>query len=148
MAGPDWPQYENFLTGDCGVLPDIQQEIQGFITQSKKQGIKFIKDNLSPFNPKYNNILYSISVTRDKSGDTPSAYGKAEVKITLDGDKISNKYKITPVNASNIFQPKSSDYSKEEGWAEERIISNTPGYLSTEYIIDVEELDNYFWDLD
>jgi hypothetical protein len=114
----------------------------------KKQGIKFIKDNLSPFNPKYNNILYSISVTRDKSGDTPSAYGKAEVKITLDGDKISNKYKITPVNASNIFQPKSSDYSKEEGWAEERIISNTPGYLSTEYIIDVEELDNYFWDLD
>ena len=108
----------------------------------KKQGIKFGKDNLSSFNPKYKNILYSISVTRDKSGDTPSAWGKAEMRITLDGDKISNKYKIIPINASNIWQPQISDYSKEEGWAEERIISNNPGYLSTEYIIDVEELDD------
>lgn len=108
----------------------------------KKQGIKFGKDNLSSFNPKYKNIIYSISVTRDKSGDTPSGYGKAEVKITLDGNKISNKYKIIPVNASNIFYPQTSDNSKEENWAEERIISNNPGYLSTEYIIDVEELDD------
>ena len=41
MAGPDWPLYENFLNGDRGTLPDIQQEIQEYITKHKKQGIKF-----------------------------------------------------------------------------------------------------------
>jgi len=41
MAGPDWPLYENFLLGDRGTLPEIQQEIQTFVTQQKTQGIKF-----------------------------------------------------------------------------------------------------------
>ena len=41
MAGPDWPLYENFLLGDQGILPEIQQEIQEFLAQQKKQGIKF-----------------------------------------------------------------------------------------------------------
>ena len=41
MAGPDWPLYENFLNGDCGTLPEIQQEIQEYVARSKKQGIKF-----------------------------------------------------------------------------------------------------------
>ena len=41
MAGPDWPVYENFLEGDRGTLPEIQQEIQEFVAQSKQQGIKF-----------------------------------------------------------------------------------------------------------
>ena len=41
MAGPDWPHYENFLMGDRGILPEIQQEIQEFVARQKKQGIKF-----------------------------------------------------------------------------------------------------------
>jgi hypothetical protein len=41
MAGPDWPQYENFLAGSRGTLPEIQQEIQQFVDRQKTQGIKF-----------------------------------------------------------------------------------------------------------
>jgi hypothetical protein len=110
----------------------------------KKHGLKFNKDNLSFFNPKYRHVLYSISTTRNKSEDIAAGWGKAQIRITLDGDKISNKYKILPVNASNIWRPGTTSSSKEEGWAEERIISKTPGFLSTEYILDVEELDTFF----
>ena len=117
------------------------------IESIKKQGLKFTKDNLSFFNPKYNHILYSISVTRDKSEDVPMGWGKAGYRITLDGDKISNRYKILPVNAANIWQPSNTN-SKEENWAEERILSKNPGYLSSEYILNIEELEDYYSDFD
>jgi len=41
MAGPDWPLYDNFLSGDRGSHPEIQQEISELIQRSKTQGIKF-----------------------------------------------------------------------------------------------------------
>jgi len=41
MQGPDWPSYNNFLSGHRGVLPEIQQEIAEFVQQQKTQGVKF-----------------------------------------------------------------------------------------------------------
>jgi hypothetical protein len=41
LAGPDWPQYENFLQGQKATNPEVQQEIDNFVTMFKKDGIKF-----------------------------------------------------------------------------------------------------------
>jgi hypothetical protein len=41
LAGPDWPQYENFLQGQQSKIPEVQEEIDNFVKMFKKDGIKF-----------------------------------------------------------------------------------------------------------
>ena len=100
----------------------------------KKNGIRF-----SPPQQEISNMYY-ISTTRKKQN------WKHLTQITLDGDKISEKYKISPIQASTFL-----DYDEE--WlkvvgvkidslggselTEERILSKTPGYLSPEYILSI-----------
>ena len=100
----------------------------------KKNGIRF-----SPPQQEISNMYY-ISTTRKKQN------WKHLIQITLDGDKISEKYKISPIQASTFL-----DYDEE--WlkvvgvkidslggselAEERILSKTPGYLPPEYILSI-----------
>jgi hypothetical protein len=104
------------------------------IEDIKKNGIKFSSPQQEISN------MYYISTTRKKQK------WKHQSQITLDGDKISEKYKISPIQASTFL-----DYDEE--WlkvvgvkidslggselAEERILSKTPGYLSPEYILSI-----------
>ena len=99
-----------------------------------KNGIKFSSPQQRVSN------MYYISTTRKKQN------WKHLTQITLDGDKISEKYKISPIQASTFL-----DYDEE--WlkvvgvkidslggselTEERILSKTPGYLSPEYILSI-----------
>jgi hypothetical protein len=41
LAGPDWPQYENFLQEQQSAIPEVQEEIDNFVKMFKKDGIKF-----------------------------------------------------------------------------------------------------------
>lgn len=41
MAGPNWPDYSDFLQGSRGTLPEIQEEIKAFVDRQTQQGIKF-----------------------------------------------------------------------------------------------------------
>lgn len=41
VAGPDWPSYQDFLSGNRGVKREIQDEINGWIQIFQKDGIKF-----------------------------------------------------------------------------------------------------------
>jgi len=85
---------------------------------------------------------YYISTTRRKQN------WKNKIEIILDGDKISNKYKINPIQASTFLDPPllkyySKIHSKIDSLggselAEERIISKQPGYLPPEYIIKIK----------
>ena len=85
---------------------------------------------------------YYISTTRRKQN------WKHKIEILLDGDKISNKYKIIPIQASTFLDPPPLKYyskihSKIDSLggselAEERIISKQPGYLLPEYIIKIK----------
>ena len=100
----------------------------------KKNGIRFSSPQQEISN------MYYISTTRKKQN------WKHLAQITLDGNKISEKYKILPIQASTFL-----DYDEE--WlkvvgvkidslggselAEERILSKTPGYLSPEYILSI-----------
>ena len=104
------------------------------IENIKKNGIRFSSPQQEISN------MYYISTTRKKQN------WKHLTQITLDGDKISEKYKIFPIQASTFL-----DYDEE--WlkvvgvkidslggselAEERILSKSPGYLSPEYILSI-----------
>ena len=41
FAGPDWPNYEDFLQGQKGNSEEIRQEISEFITLKQKEGVVF-----------------------------------------------------------------------------------------------------------
>lgn len=41
LAGPDWPSYEDFLQGDRSQIPEIQEEINGWVKTFQKTGQKF-----------------------------------------------------------------------------------------------------------
>ena len=85
---------------------------------------------------------YYISTTRKKQN------WKHNTLIILDGNKISEKYKIIPIQASTYIDNPSKDWFKKVGvkidslggseLAEERIISNKPGYLDPKYIIKIK----------
>lgn len=85
--------------------------------------------------------MYYISTTRKKQN------WKHLIQITLDGDKISEKYKISPIQASTFLDNPSKEWFKAVGvkidslgggeLAEERILSKTPGYLPPEYILSI-----------
>ena len=103
-------------------------------------GLQFQKDNIGDHLKKY-----SISTTRssDFSGNDIYDFTKRASRIVLDGNKISQKYKIAPVNADNIWNLKGMKgdrytKSKDHNLFEERIYSDTPGYLSTDYILRID----------
>ena len=115
-----------------------------FINNIKEKGIKFEPDN-SGFYP---NQFY-IAATRDKSGEGLMKYldyKDLNIRITLDGNKISERYKIKPINIENIWN---WDEFEEEGipviskfaeFFEERILSNKEGYLDPKYFLNIENI--------
>lgn len=92
----------------------------------------------------YTNSIFAISFTRDKRFHTihnvefaKSSFGsKPQVRFTVNGDRLSNKYKITPYSQGGYFD------KGEEGFeAEERVISNKSfSIIITPYIISVDIL--------
>jgi len=116
-----------------------------FLNNIIKTGLKFQPDNSGL--PQYKNT-FNVAVTRDKSGEGVIEFmgGEFNTRIKLDGDKISQRYKIEPINVENIWN--ADDY-KEQGeqiptkfpyFFEERIISKTPGYLSPNYILQIDTI--------
>jgi hypothetical protein len=100
------------------------------------KGLKFSK----PQEEISNN--YYISTTRKKQKTWIR-----DAEIVLDGDAISNNYKIMPIQASTLIDNPGENWFKMMGvkidslggseLAEERILSNSPGFLSPKYILKV-----------
>jgi hypothetical protein len=111
----------------------------GNIENIINHGLKFHKDNSEL--EKYKNKFY-ISTTRSSNPEFIE-YGNFDAKIILDGDKISNKYKIKPINVERVwgtyddFDQNDID-SKIGQYFEERIYSNTNSNLSPQYIKKIE----------
>lgn len=106
---------------------------------------------------------YSISTTRSWNFGGGDKWGlhQSAVRITIDGDKVSEKYKLDSANEDNLWNnewqfwkanknstffrpdevPKPSVNSKEGKLFEERILSKSPGYLDIKYFIKVEVLE-------
>jgi len=130
-----------------------------FLNDILKTGLKFKPDNSGL--PQYKNT-FNVAVTRDKSGEGVMeflSFGKEfNIRIKLDGDKISEHYKVEPINVENIWNYDIEDYKNSEEristkfpyFFEERIISKKSGYLSPNYISQIdtiipeEDLDDEF----
>ena len=123
-----------------------------FLNNILKTGLKFNPDNSGL--SQYKNTFY-ISATRQQNGtgtikDIPEK--TFNVRIKLDGNKISERYKVEPINVINVWM--AGGYGnpsiKYPELFEERIISNKPGYLSPSYIFQIdtivpeEDLDDKF----
>jgi len=117
--------------------PDNMEDI-------KKNGIKFSSPQQEISN------MYYISATRKKQTSW-TEYSSYSLEIVLDGNKISERYKITPIQAMTFLDPSfkksgvKRDFSEEfwnEELAEERILSKTSGYLSPEYILKINNYNN------
>jgi hypothetical protein len=107
-----------------------------------KTGIKFKPDNSTL--PQYKNTFF-ISTTRQQSGAGAIEYlsnlRDFDIRIKLDGDRISEKYRVEPINVENIWMADDEDFEKSAKFPElyeERIISKRPGYLSPEYILQID----------
>ena len=133
----------------------IKEEISKVLNESKQVGTLYHYTDLSNmesikkqglrFTPPQNEVsdMYFISTTRRKQD-----WGGIE--ISLDGDKISEKYKITPIQASTFIDPPGKKWEKYihskidslggSELAEERILSKTPGFLDPKYILDINDL--------
>lgn len=131
-----------------------------------KSGLKFGKA-LSNFATS-KTYPYYISTTRSynfNGGNDKDRFSDKAARITIDGDKVSNNYKLDSANEDNLANkawgfwknnknstfwrpeevPKPTLNSKYGGLFEERILSKTPGYLDTKYFIKVEVLE-YWWE--
>ena len=91
-------------------------------TNTLKASNKFEKDKLP-----------TISLTRDKLGDIGGVGGTGTktVRISIDGNKLSNKYKITPYNYYSNYP----DYKESEDEMEEIIQGDIKNII--DYIIEV-----------
>jgi len=100
------------------------------------------------------NRLYAVSFTRNKKfhehtgrsvSFKESAFGNApQVRITFDGNKLSDKYKINPWSQQGPFSKNKKGYESEE-----RIVKSEPFFIpvkkyiiSVDIIIDYESLKN------
>lgn len=130
----------------------IKEEIKGVLNESKQVGVLYhytdldnienIKKNGLRFSKPQDEIsdMYFISTTRRKQ-----AWDGAE--IALDGDKISERYKITPIQASTFLDHPGEEWEDYihskidslggEELAEERILSKSSGFLPLKYIIEI-----------
>lgn len=132
----------------------VKEEISRVLNEGKQVGvlyhytdpknIKSILDRGLRFSEPQEEISnqYFISTTRKKH------LGKLyEAEIILDGDAISHHYKITPIQASTLIDKPGEKWFKYYGvkydslggseLAEERILNNSPGFLSPKYILKV-----------
>jgi hypothetical protein len=107
------------------------------------------------------NPVFAISFTRDKRfhnnhnvGFDVSSFGqRPQVRFTVDGNKLSNRYKIQPyaqIGGSGRFEKQ-----REEFEAEERVVSNKPfsipilSYIeSVDILIEYKKPGNDDWDME
>jgi hypothetical protein len=107
------------------------------------------------------NPMYGVSFTRDKRfhnnhnvGFDVSSFGqRPQVRFTVDGNKLSNRYKIQPyaqIGGSGRFEKQ-----REEFEAEERVVSNKPfsipilSYIeSVDILIEYKKPGNDDWDME
>ena len=112
------------------------------ISEIFKKGLRFVPDNTKL--PRYKDKFY-ISATRDYTGGKWYKEWEAKVRITLDGNKISEHYSIEPINVDNIWL---KDIGVDSGtkpsskgiFSEERIFSSKEGYLNPEYIVKMDTI--------
>lgn len=96
--------------------------------------------------------LYSISTTRSYDfggGDLWDFYARP-VRVAIDGDAVSTRYKVAPINQDNIWQKtmgRKQRGSKYGGLYEERIYSTKRGFLPTKYYIKVDVLESAWMEL-
>lgn len=150
--------YHNIRTYPLeSVVPVDYQKVFDTLQNISKNGLKFLENKQSNNGRsigKFKFLVhdYSISVTRDIQ--TTKSYG---VSLVLDGEKISERYRIEPFNLLANLDIKVSKYlksNKYDGdwrenptmvgykspipnsrhWSEEKILSKSPGYLDTKYI--------------
>ena len=93
------------------------------------------------------NPVFAISFTRDKRfhdnhvvGFEESSFGNTpQVRFTIDGDKLSNRFSVQPYSQGGVF-----DKGKKSFEAEERVISNKPFTIPlSDYLISVDVLLEY-----
>jgi hypothetical protein len=114
-------------------------------------GLKILKSNqLKSFNAADSTDdkpVFAISFTRDKRfhndhniGFEESSFGQSpQLRFTIDGDKLSNKFKIGPYSQQGIF-----DKSEKGFEAEERVISDKTFTIPlSNYLISVDVLVEY-----
>jgi len=91
--------------------------------------------------------IFAISFTRDKRfhnnhtvGFGESSFGNIpQVRFTIDGNKLSNKFKIRPYSQQGAFSKNRKGFE-----AEERVISNKPFTIPiSKYLISVDLLIEY-----
>ena len=91
--------------------------------------------------------VFAISFTRDKRfhdnhvvGFEESSFGNTpQLRLTLDGNKLSNRFKVQPYSQGGVF-----DKGKKSFEAEERIISDKPFTIPlSDYLISVDALVEY-----
>ena len=133
----------------CNILNQINESKQvgnlyhftydSSILNILKNGLRFVPDNTEL--DKYKGTFY-ISTTRDYTGHKFYNEWEAKVRITLDGNKISERYLIRPISVENIWVKNSGlDWNKlpvKDVFYEERIFSSKEGYLDPKYIIKID----------
>jgi len=111
------------------------------ISKIFNQGIRFSPDNTGL--PEYKNKFY-ISTTRDHTGHKFIKGSEFVVRITLDGDKISEHYSIEPINVNYIWAKNTGinvgKMPAKDVYYEERIFSSKGGYLDPKYIIKMDTI--------
>lgn len=103
-----------------------------------KNGLYFKPDNTEL--AKHKDKFY-ISTTRDYTGTKFAKGSEMTVRITLDGNKISEHYSIEPISVENIWAKQAiGNYTKssKDVFYEERIFSSKGGYLDPKYIIKID----------
>jgi hypothetical protein len=109
------------------------------VTKIFENGLRFTPDNTEL--SRYKN-MFSISTTRDYTGNKFFKGNEYETRITLDGNKISEHYSIEPINVENIWVKNSgADLNRQpikDIFYEERIWSLKEGYLDPKYIIKID----------
>jgi hypothetical protein len=146
---------ENKLTNNSREITESKQvgTVYHFTSLSNldtilTKGLAFNEDNQFTNNLIDPKKKYSISVTRSPNFGKSDPYGylKKGCRLTLDGDKISQRYKIQPINIDNTWMgndfgtKKDLEYydTKFGKFYEERIYSATLGHLPIDYIKQID----------
>ncbi len=108
-----------------------------------KKGLRFAPDNSEL--PKYKDMFY-ISTTRSHTAEKFFKDDEYTVRITLDGNKISETYPVKPISVENIWLKNGglswgkNRVSAKDVFYEERIWSSKEGYLDPKYIIKIDTI--------
>jgi len=111
------------------------------VSSIHEKGIRFAPNN--SYLLKHEGMFY-ISTTRDYTGHRFVKGSEFVVRITLDGNKISENYSIEPINHNYLWAKDTGieHYSKttKDMFYEERIWSSKEGYLDPRCIIKMETI--------